>query len=144
MGSSSPICRWRRPTPWRRRFPKRDLVNALLIAPTSPPERAERIARACTGFVYAVARTGITGESESIPEGLGDRVQTIRGVTDLPIAVGFGISKPQHVAAVVEHADAAIVGSALVRQITEVRDQPADRIAEHVAQFVQDLATGLK
>ncbi len=119
------------------------MTNALLIAPTSPPDRAEQIARACTGFVYAVARTGITGESESVPEGLAERVRTIRGVTDLPIAVGFGIGKPQHVAAVVEHADAAIVGSALVRQIGEAADRSPRAIAEHVAAFVTELTTGL-
>ena len=119
------------------------MTNALLIAPTSPPDRAQQIAKACTGFVYAVARTGITGEREAAPEGLAERVQTIREVTDLPITVGFGIGKPQHVAAVVEHADAAIVGSALVKKITEAKDRSPEQIAEHVAAFVKELATGL-
>ena len=62
---------------------------------------------------------------------------------DLPIAVGFGIGKPDQVRTVVEHADAAIVGSAIVRKIIEVKDQPPARIAKHVEIFVKHLATGL-
>ena len=119
------------------------LTSTLLIAPTTPPDRAEKIARACSGFVYVVARTGITGEREDAPEGLADRVAQIRRVTDTPIAVGFGIGRPEHVAAVVEHADAAIVGSAIVRKITEHRDASPDRVADAVGRFVAHLATGL-
>jgi len=120
------------------------LTGSLLVAPTTPPDRAQRIAGLCSGFVYVVARTGITGEREDAPEGLAERVGQLRQVTDLPIAVGFGIGKPEHVAAVVEHADAAIVGSALVRRITEHRDEPPATIAEHVGRFVAHLATGLR
>jgi len=119
------------------------LTSSLLIAPTTPPDRAQRIAKLCSGFVYVVARTGITGEREDAPEGLAERVAQLRNVTDLPIAVGFGIGKPQHVAAVVEHADAAIVGSALVRKITQHRDASPQTIAAEVGKFVADLATGL-
>lgn len=119
------------------------LTQSLLIAPTTPPHRAQQIAQACTGFIYVVARTGITGESQSAPEGLGERVAQLRNVSDLPIAVGFGISSSAHVRAVVEHADAAIVGSALVRKITEHKTQPAHTIAAQVGQFVRDLAKGL-
>ncbi len=119
------------------------LTSSLLVAPTSPPDRAAQIARACTGFVYAVARTGITGASEAAPEGLAQRVAALREVTDLPIAVGFGISKPEHVAAVVAHAEAAIVGSALVKQVDAVKGQPPAQIAERVGAFVAELATGL-
>jgi len=119
------------------------LTCSLLIAPTTPPDRAAKIAQACSGFVYAVARTGITGESDAAPEGLHERVTQLRQVTDLPIAVGFGISTAAHVRAVVEQADAAIVGSALVRQIIEHKDQSPDDIGKHVGAFVADLATGL-
>ncbi len=125
--------------------PVRDagLTSSLLVAPTSSPQRARQIAAACSGFVYAVARTGITGESEAAPQGLAERVALLREATDLPIAVGFGISRPEHVAAVVEHADAAIVGSALVRQISQVRDQPPAQIAAHVQRFIAELCQGL-
>jgi tryptophan synthase alpha chain len=119
------------------------LSGSLLVAPTTPADRARRIAAACSGFVYIVARTGITGESEAAPVGLGERIAGLRQATDLPLAVGFGISAAEHVRAVVAQADAAIVGSALVRRITECRDQPAEQIGLSVGQFVRDLAAGL-
>lgn len=99
------------------------LVMPMLIAPTTPAERAATIARASTGFVYLLARTGITGESgvraPSDGPSLADRVRSLRAVTDLPIACGFGIASPDDVRAVVHAggADAAIVGSALVRRL---------------------------
>ncbi len=120
------------------------LTCSLLIAPTSSADRAKRIAAASSGFVYAVARTGITGVSDAAPEGLAERVAMLREATDLPIAVGFGISRPEHVKAVVEHADAAIVGSALVRHIGDHHDAPTDRLVEQVEQYVRALAAGLK
>lgn len=119
------------------------LVCSLLIAPTTPAARAAQIARACSGFVYVMSRTGITGESAQVPADLAPRVAALRQVTDLPIAVGFGIGRPEQVRSVVEHADAAIVGSAIVRKITEVKNQPPVKIAEHIEAFVKHLATGL-
>ncbi len=116
----------------------------LLVAPTTPAERVERIAAACSGFVYVVSRTGITGEVDRLPDELTDRVKQLRTMTDLPIAVGFGISQPEHVRAVTEVADAAIVGTALVRKISEFSDQGPDNIADNVGQFIQHLAGGLK
>lgn len=96
---------------------------SLLVSPTTPTERAARIARACTGFVYTLARTGITGERSDAPEVEG-LVSQLRGATQTPIAVGFGISTSEHVRAVLRHADAAIVGSALVRRL-DASDAPA-------------------
>jgi tryptophan synthase alpha chain len=119
------------------------LTCSLLVAPTTPADRARRIAAASSGFIYAVARTGITGESNALPEGLAERVAVLREASDLPVAVGFGISRPEHVAAVVAHADAAIVGSAIVRRITDHRDQGPDLLARTVADFVRELAAGL-
>ncbi len=127
----------------RRMAEQAGLTFSLLIAPTTPDERAGRIARACSGFVYMVARTGITGAQDKAPEGLAERVTAVRQVTDLPVAVGFGVSAAEHVRAVVEHADAAIVGSALVRRIGEHFDEPPERIAEAAGRFVSELATGL-
>jgi len=121
----------------RRAAAAAGLVCSLLIAPTTPPERAARIAAACTGFVYLLARTGITGERKAAPE-VGPAVARLRAVTDLPIAVGFGISTAAHVRRVVEHADAAIVGSALVRRM----DEAADPVQAAEA-FVRDLVGGL-
>jgi tryptophan synthase alpha chain len=117
------------------------LTASLLIAPTTPPERAERIALACTGFVYLIARTGITGERAEAPD-IAGRVEMLRKATDLPIACGFGISKPEHVRAVVKHADAAIVGSALVKRIESAIERGEDA-AEAAGAFVGELARGL-
>lgn len=87
---------------------------ALLVAPTSTPERIRAITGRCRGFVYALARAGLTGASDAPPDVAGT-VAALRAATDLPIAVGFGISTAEHVRLVTRHAEAAIVGSALVR-----------------------------
>lgn len=115
--------------------------TSLLIAPTTPFKRAEQIAKACTGFVYLLARAGITGERAELPD-IAPRVQKLRTVTDLPIAVGFGISGPDHVRHVTSAADAAIVGSALVRRMTDADAAGQDAIAAAEG-FCRELATGL-
>lgn len=117
------------------------MTASLLIAPSTSAERAGRIAEASSGFVYLLARAGITGERDEAPE-VADRVAMIREATELPIACGFGISQPDHVRAVVEHADAAIVGSALVRRIEAAVDGGGDPV-EEAGRFVATLATGL-
>ncbi len=114
------------------------LSFSLLIAPTTAPSRVAQLASLCRGFVYLLARTGITGEQDRIPP-IEERVAAIRGVTDLPIAVGFGVSRPEQVAAVTRSADAAIVGSALVRRIDNARDP-----VQAAGRFVMDLAGGLQ
>lgn len=120
-----------------RECAEHDLSFSLLIAPTTRPERLRELCALCRGFVYVLARVGITGEQSAAPQ-IASRVRELRAVTDLPLAVGFGISKPEHVAAVVEHADAAIVGSALVRRMGE-----ADDAAQAGEQLVRELAHGL-
>ena len=98
---------------------KSGLNTVFLVAPTSSPERIRKIAQASTGFLYAVSRTGVTGERQELSTELRSFLQTLRGYTSVPIAVGFGISKPEHVQAVWQEADGAVVGSALVREIEE-------------------------
>ncbi len=113
---------------------------SLLVAPTTGAKRVEKIVNACTGFVYLLARSGITGERADAPQ-VGPAVASIRQSTDLPIACGFGIATPEHVAAVTDPkggADAAIVGSALVRRMNEAADP-----IEEAEQFVRYLASGL-
>jgi tryptophan synthase alpha chain len=117
------------------------LAAALLIAPTTPMERAAKIARASRGFIYLLARTGITGERDDAPE-VAERVAALREVTDLPIACGFGIGTPEQAKAVAQHADAVIVGSALVRRIEEAAHSGADATAV-AREFVASLAAGL-
>jgi len=120
------------------------LTCSGLIAPTTPADRAAAIAAASTGFVYLVARTGITGERSELPPELPDRIRRLRDATDLPIAVGFGIANAQQVRAVVDVADAAIVGSALVKRITQHIGDPPDQLAQHIGSFVSELASGLQ
>lgn len=120
------------------------LIMSMLIAPTTGDERAKRIARASSGFVYVVSRAGITGESQELPPELPARLQSLRGVTDLPMTVGFGISNPQQVAQVVTVADAAIVGSAIVRRIAGLRDAGQEAIVREVGTFVSELSGGLR
>lgn len=94
---------------------------SMLIAPTTPMKRIETLASLSSGFLYVLARTGLTGEQPELPN-LSPRVSEIRSVTSLPLAIGFGISDASQVASVQEVADAAIVGSALVRRMEESDD----------------------
>lgn len=121
-----------------------EITCSLLIAPTTPLERAETVARACSGFLYVLARAGLTGLRKELPADLPDRINALRNVTDLPIAVGFGVSSPEHVAEVVKVADAAIVGSAIVKCIEASEGTTPEAIASDVGKFVADLAGGLK
>lgn len=128
--------------PARDAAKRHGLSLSLLIAPTTPVERAQRIAEASTGFVYVVSRKGITGESAALPPELPERLEAIRRATDLPLAVGFGLSTADQVRAVVKEADAAIVGSALVRRIHEAHEAGRDAAAE-AGRFTAELAEGL-
>jgi tryptophan synthase alpha chain len=95
------------------------LDTVFLAAPTSTERRLRLIAKYSTGFVYLVSRTGVTGERDSLSGSVAPLVEAVRRVTDLPLAVGFGISRPEHVAAVGRLADAVVVGSAFVRLIEQ-------------------------
>jgi tryptophan synthase alpha chain len=112
-----------------------DLV--ALAAPTSGPERLRRIARASRGFVYLVPLTGITGERTEFPPELVRLVRDLRAVTTKPIGVGFGISTPDQVAAVVQHADGAVVGSAIVRLVERHAGDPD--LVTKVGEFIGSL-----
>jgi tryptophan synthase alpha chain len=118
--------------PYLAEMRKRDLATVFLAAPTSTDERLKRIARASTGFVYAVSRTGVTGARKQLTDDAKKLVGRLRKHTKLPIAVGFGISTPEQFAAVGEFADAAAVGSAIV----EVIERNPGKEAESVAQFI--------
>ncbi len=92
------------------------LDTVFLVAPTSTPERLELVGRLSGGFVYCVSTTGITGERAELPPELAQTVARVREHTSLPVAVGFGISTPEHAAAVARLADGVIVGSAIVKR----------------------------
>lgn len=121
-----------------------DLLDTVfLAAPTSTDERLARIGRLSAGFVYCVSTTGITGERAALPAVLTETVARVRAATDLPVAVGFGISTPQQAAQVARVADGAVVGSALVRRqedLAELRRFVA-RLADavHAAREAVDL-----
>jgi len=93
------------------------LNTVFLAAPTSSAPRIRKIAATTTGFLYAVSRTGVTGEQQQLEPELRDFVRDLRRQTDVPVAVGFGISRPEHVQAVWREADAVVVGSAIVAEI---------------------------
>ncbi|MGH7632941.1 MAG: tryptophan synthase subunit alpha [Gemmatimonadaceae bacterium] len=91
------------------------LAFIRLVAPTTPVARMEAIARHGSGFVYLISRLGVTGERDDVPPDLPATIRRLRGVTALPICVGFGISRPDQAAAVARLADGVVVGSAVVR-----------------------------
>lgn len=93
------------------------LDTVFLAAPTSTRRRLELVARYSTGFIYLVSRTGVTGEREQLSDSVAPLVRAVRAVTDLPLAVGFGVSRPEHVAELARQVEAVVVGSAFVRLI---------------------------
>ena len=121
---------------------KLDLACSFLISPSTPDDRAQQIAKACSGFVYVLSRAGLTGEQQALPTDLQDRLKRIRSVTDLPIAVGFGISNREQVEQVTQIADAAIVGSAIMRRIAPMREKDQAAIVREVENFVRELSGG--
>ncbi len=95
------------------------LNHITLITPTTPDDRIQRIVRHGSGFVYAVSRTGVTGVQSSIGDEANDLLKRARRVSPLPIALGFGISTPEQAAKAAQHADAVVVGSAIVQRFHE-------------------------
>ena len=120
-----------------RAMRENDLSPVFLAAPTSPDARLKRIADASQGFVYAVSRTGVTGQRQELADDARKLVTRLRSVTKLPIALGFGISTAEQFAEVGEFADAVVVGSAIVQTIEGNRG----REAESVGQFIKKLTT---
>lgn len=117
-----------------------EIDTIFLIAPTSTDERLQLITRACTGFVYAVSRTGVTGVRQNLSESAGNLVNRVRQFTDLPVAVGFGISTPEQVTEVWQQADAAVVGS---RMVAEIEKYASDSLlVERVGELTRWLTGG--
>lgn len=109
-----------------------DLAPVFLAAPTSPDERLKRIADASRGFVYAVSRTGVTGQRQELADDAKKLVKRLRRATKLPIALGFGISNAEQFAEVGQFADAVVVGSAIVETIERNRGREAEAVGEFV------------
>ncbi|MGD9722470.1 MAG: tryptophan synthase subunit alpha [Pirellulales bacterium] len=120
-----------------------DFSLVQLVTPTTPRERAVRIAESSTGFLYYVSVTGITGERSELPQSLLDNVGWLREQTALPICIGFGISTPEHVRRLAPVADGLIVGSAIVRRIAEAAKGPREEVLKDVGQYVATLIAAL-
>ena len=118
-----------------------ELAPVFLAAPTSPDARLKAIAENSKGFVYAISRVGITGTQTELASDAQGLVERIKKFTDLPVALGFGVSTPEHVKAVGGFADAAVVGSAIVGLIEKT---PAADAAKAVGEFVLGLRDGVK
>jgi tryptophan synthase alpha chain len=109
-----------------------DLI--YLLAPTTPIERARKVVRSATGFIYYVSVTGVTGARTALASDIEEHVNNLRGVTDLPIGVGFGISTPAQAAEVARFSDAVVVGSAMSLLVEANADSPdlVNRVGELV------------
>jgi tryptophan synthase alpha chain len=118
-----------------RAMHENDLAPIFLAAPTSPGDRLKRIAAASRGFVYAVSRTGVTGQRQQLADDARKLVKRLRQATKLPIALGFGISNAEQFAQVGEFADAVVVGSAIVETIERNRGREAAAVGEFVRQL---------
>lgn len=114
------------------------LKSIRLVAPTTPPDRIAKITKTAGGFIYYVSREGVTGEQSELPKTISAQVAEIKRHSDLPVAVGFGISTPRQSAEVAAQADAVVVGSAIVRRMGEYGGDPD--FVEKVAAFVRPLA----
>jgi tryptophan synthase alpha chain len=122
---------------------ERDFKLIHLVTPTTPRERAVEIAKLSTGFLYYVSVTGITGERDRLPESLLRELTWLRGQTDLPICVGFGISKPEQARLLREVADGIIVGSAFVRRLEDAGKRPIQDIAQEIGALAASLKQAL-
>ena len=108
---------------WKAAADPHEIDTIFLLAPTSTPARMALVARMASGFVYCVSRTGVTGARSEVPADLPPLLEAIRArVGDLPVCVGFGISRPEHVRTISQFADGAVVGASIVERLHNERD----------------------
>ena len=122
---------------WTQTLLAHGLDPIFLVAPTTSDKRLARIAQQARGFIYAVSRAGVTGARDRMTRDAEALVKRVRSVSDLPVAVGFGISTPEQVCAVWQFADAAVVGSAIMREIENLRDSPD--LVKRIGEFARSL-----
>lgn len=123
---------------------REDFSLIQLITPTTPRDRARRIADLTTGFIYYVSVTGITGERTALPPEIIDNVNWLRQQTSLPICIGFGISRPEHVQMLAPVADGLIVGSAIVRHIAEATTKPRQQVLDAIGDYAAELLAAME
>jgi tryptophan synthase alpha chain len=130
--------------PWTTEFRDHRIDLIFLVAPTTSDDRLIRIAQQASGFIYAISRAGVTGARNEMPQDAEALVKRVRAVSDLPIAVGFGISTAEQVRQVWHFADAAVIGSALVSQIEKLTGSPdlVDRVGEFARSLLESRPVG--
>jgi tryptophan synthase alpha chain len=119
------------------------LDTVLLVAPTTTPERRREIARLSSGFIYYLSLSGVTGERDNLPSDLADGIRQLKTLTKVPICVGFGISKPAHLAQLKGLADGAIVGSAFVKIVMSQMNSGPAALAEQSAKYARNLLSSV-
>jgi tryptophan synthase alpha chain len=126
---------------WIQNLLRHELDPIFLVAPTTSDKRLARITQHARGFIYAVSRAGVTGARDQMTCDAADLVKRVRSISDLPVAVGFGISSPEQVRAVCRFADAAVVGSAIVSEIEKLSGESnlVNRIGEFAASLNKSL-----
>ena len=122
--------------PYKDILEERGIYLIPLLAPTSTDERIAEACKAAKGFIYCVSLTGVTGARQTTSGGISDLVNAIRGQTDLPVLVGFGVSLRRHVEQIGEYADGAVVASALLNAIDAA---PRDKVLQVAGEFVRGL-----
>jgi tryptophan synthase alpha chain len=122
---------------WTQTLVQCKLDPIFLVAPTTSDSRLKQIARQACGFIYAVSRAGVTGARGEMPGDAKHLVKHVRAVSDLPVAVGFGISTPEQVRQIWRFADAAVIGSAIVNEIEKLADSP--ELVSRIGEFARSL-----
>ena len=127
--------------PYLAEMRKHQLDPVFLVSQTTPDDRLRELSQSSAGFVYLVSRAGVTGERDEVSDEARQLTERTRRVTDLPLAVGFGLSRPEHMRAIAPYADAAVVGSAFMRVVEHNQDAPD--LAERMRAFAAQLKEGL-
>jgi len=122
---------------------REDVSLIQLISPTTPRDRARRITERTTGFIYYVSIAGITGERSELPPEIVDSVGWLREQTPLPVCIGFGISRPEHVRMLAPVADGLIVGSAIVRRVAQAAEEPREKVLDEIGSYVAELLAAM-
>ena len=132
-------------TDYRRILAAHNLDTVFLAAPTSTDDRLKTITAATSGFLYLISRTGVTGAKDSLPDDLPALIRRVRSHTNVPLAVGFGISQPGHVSVLGGLADAAVIGSSLVSEIEKAEsvDAAASALASRIRGLKQAAKQGM-
>lgn len=120
---------------WKETFDQMGIDTIFLLSPTTADARLERAAVIGSGFLYGISRLGVTGARETVADSAAELAARVRRITDRPLALGFGVSRPEHVRAIGQCADAAVVGSALVNVIAEHGSQPG--LLDEVERYIR-------